>query len=310
MKKFMLFVLVVAFTLSVFAGGGILGVTENLEADKEYKIAVILKTLANDFWVEMKNGIKDEAARLGIKVDIYAVSNEGDIQGQLSLMETILNRGYDGLAVAPITPTNLIPGIVRATKMGIPVVNLDESVDRDSLYRAGGALAGFVNTNNFNVGKQAAEFVAEKINGRGQVAVIEGMAGNKSGEDRKNGFIEGIKPFSSIELVSSQPANWDRMMAVNVATNMIQRYPNLKAIYCANDTMALGAVQAVANANKLGKIIVVGTDGVSEAIQSVQAGRLSATIAQDPYNIGVAGLRMVVFALNALDGEVPSKLVK
>jgi len=310
MKKVILFILVFVFTLSAFAGDQILNVTSDLKADRNYKIAVILKTLANSFWVDMKNGVEEEAARLGVTVDIYSVSTEGDIQGQLSLLETILSKDYDGIALAPITPTNLIPGIVKATKKGIPVVNLDESVDRDSLYRAGGALAGFVNTNNFNVGKQAAEFVAEKLNNSGEVAVIEGMAGNKSGEDRKNGFIEGIKAYKNIKLVSSQPANWDRMMAVNVASNMIQRFPNLKAIYCANDTMALGAVQAVASANKTGKIMVVGTDGVPEALQAVKEGRLSATIAQDPYNIGVAGLRMLTFSLNALNGEIPSKLVK
>jgi len=307
MKKVITVVLIVLVSLGLMAG--VLETTENLVAEKPYKIAVLLKTLANPFWISMKQGVLDEAERLGVQVDIYSVSTEGDIQGQLSIMETIVQRGYDGIAFAPITPTNLIPAIVKANKKGIPVVNLDESVDREALYKAGGSIVGFVTTNNFNVGKQAAHFVAEKIGGAGEVAVIEGMAGNKSGEDRKNGFLAGISEYPEIKVVASQPANWDRLMALDVAKNILQRFPNLKAIYCANDTMALGAVQAVINAGKQGKIIVVGTDGIPEALKAVKEGKLAATVAQDPYNIGVAGLRILVFTLNAMNSEVPSKLI-
>ncbi|HCZ07257.1 MAG TPA: allose ABC transporter [Thermotogae bacterium] len=307
MKRVVSVVVLLLVSLGLMAG--ILEMTENLVAAKPYKIAVLLKTLANPFWVSMQQGILDEAKRLGIQVDVYSVPTEGDIQGQLTILETIVQKDYDGIAVAPITPTNLIPGIVKANRKGIPVVNLDESVDREALHKAGGSIVGFVTTNNFNVGKQAAYFIAEKIGGVGEVAIIEGMAGNKSGEDRKNGFIAGVSEYPGIKVVASQPANWDRLMALDVAKNMLQRFPNLKAIYCANDTMALGAAQAVINAGKQGKIIVVGTDGIPEALKAIKEGRLTATVAQDPYNIGVAGLRILVFTLNAMNGEVPSKLI-
>jgi D-allose transport system substrate-binding protein len=129
------------------------------------------------------------------------------------------------------------------------------------------------------------------------VAIIEGRAGVASGEARKTGATEAFKAAKNVELVASQPADWDRMRALDVATNTLQRTPDLAAFYCCNDTMALGAVQAVQNLGKAGKVIVVGTDGIPEAIQMIQAGRLTATVAQDPAKVGATGLDLLVDAV-------------
>ncbi len=101
---------------------------------------------------------------------------------------------------------------------------------------------------------------------------------------------------SQIKLVASQPADWDRIKALDVATNVLQRNPNIKAIYCANDTMAMGVAQAVANAGKTGKVLVVGTDGIPEARKMVEAGQMTATVAQNPADIGATGLKLMVDA--------------
>ncbi|VFT71574.1 D-allose transporter subunit [Escherichia coli] len=130
----------------------------------------------------------------------------------------------------------------------------------------------------------------------GEVAIIEGKAGNASGEARRNGATEAFKKASQIKLVASQPADWDRIKALDVATNVLQRNPNIKAIYCANDTMAMGVAQAVANAGKTGKVLVVGTDGIPEARKMVEAGQMTATVAQNPADIGATGLKLMVDA--------------
>ena len=101
----------------------------------------------------------------------------------------------------------------------------------------------------------------------------------------------------NIKLVDSQPADWDRNRALDVASNLLQRYPNLKAIYAANDTMALGALQAVENAGKADQVLVVGTDGTPEAVESVNNGKLFATVAQNPAQIGARSLEMVLEAI-------------
>lgn len=296
----LLMVLVLLLGLGLTACGKDMGDTnENSggEASTGAQYAMILKTLSNDFWANMKKGIEEEAAKLGIKVDIFAANSEEDTEGQLKILENCLNKGYKAIGVAPLSPTNLINGIVAANKKKIYVMNIDEKIDLDSLKNAGGSVIAFATTDNMQVGKKGAGYIMEQLADGGEVAIIEGKAGNASGEARKQGATEAFKSDSKMKLVSSQPADWDRQKALDKATSFIQMYPNLKAIYCCNDTMALGALQAVKNAGKLGKILVVGTDGAAEALASVKAGELSATVAQDSAGIGATSLRQMVDAV-------------
>ncbi|MDR3516072.1 MAG: D-allose transporter substrate-binding protein [Azospirillaceae bacterium] len=260
--------------------------------------AVVLKTLANPFWVNMKDGIEAEAKKLGVEVDIVSSPSEGDLQAQLQLFEDLLNKPYKGIAFAPISANNLIQPIAKAYKKGMFLVNIDEKVDMEGLKQAGANVEAFITTNNVAVGKKGADFIINKLGAAGgQVAIIEGKAGTASGEARKNGASGAFKAAANIELVASQPADWDRLRALDVATNTLQTSPALKAIYCANDTMALGAMQAVQNAGKGGKVMVVGTDGDPEALAMIKAGRMTATVAQDPAKIGATGLDLLVEAV-------------
>ncbi|MEC0181035.1 D-allose transporter substrate-binding protein [Paenibacillus peoriae] len=263
------------------------------------KIAVILKTLNSPFWTEMRDGIKKEAEEKGIDVEIFAAQDETDLQGQVKIFEDILSRDFDGVAVAPLTPVNLIPSIVQANKKGIYVVNIDEKINMNELKNAGGYVLAFATSDNEKIGAQGAKAIVDALGKQGgEVAIIEGKAGNASGESRKKGAESAFAAASQIKLVDSQPADWDRQKALDVAANLLQRYPNLKGIYAANDTMALAAQQAVENAGKAGQVVVVGTDGDQEARDSVAAGSLYATIAQDPAEIGITSLNKLIDAIN------------
>ncbi len=278
---------------------------------EELKFAAILKTLANPHWVAMKKGYEEEAARQGITVEVFAVTSEGNIQEQLQLFETVLQKEYDGIAFSPITPVNLIPTVVKANKAGIPVVNVDEGVEQSALAAAGGKIGAFIRTDNFAIGQKAADFVASQLPDGGKVAIIEGMAGNTSGDARRDGFQEKLMTYSGFEIVASQPGDWDRIKALDVATNIMNRNEDLAAIYCANDTMALGAVQAVNNAKR--EVMVVGTDGIDEAVEAVKSGEMAATIAQDPYAMGVTAVQTLQKLIKGEEVEfdmlVPSKLI-
>lgn len=269
--------------------------TGNGGTNAEY--AVILKTLSNDFWATMKNGIEEEAKNKGITVDIFAANNEEDTEGQLRILENCISKGYKAIGVAPLSPTNLINGIVEANKKGIYIMNIDEKIDMDSLKNAGGSVIAFATTDNVKVGEKGANFIIDKLASSGEVAIIEGKAGNASGEARRQGATDAFKAASGISLVSSQPADWDRQKALDTAASIIQKTPNLKAIYCCNDTMALGALQAVKNADKHAEIMVVGTDGAAEALTSIESGELSATVAQDSAEIGATSLRQMIDAV-------------
>ncbi|WP_315120376.1 D-allose transporter substrate-binding protein [uncultured Clostridium sp.] len=300
-SKIVSLALSLVLTGSLFVGCGKQSPNETKkpeEAGTGAEVAIILKTLSNPFWVSMKEGIEAEAKAKGVKVDVFAASSEEDVQEQLKLLENLLNKDYKAIGVAPLSPVNLIPAIAQANKKGIYVVNIDEKVDMKELKNAGGSVESFINTDNVAVGEKAAKFITDKLGkDGGEVAIIEGKAGNASGEARKEGAKKVFEGTEGIKLVASQPADWDRSKALDVAANMIQRYSNLKAIYCANDTMALGALQAVQNAGKEGKILVVGTDGAPEAVQSVEDGKLSATVAQDPAKIGATSLNELLKAL-------------
>jgi D-allose transport system substrate-binding protein len=282
------------FAAAAIAATSLFGSVQAQAAD----YAVILKTLANPFWQDVQKGVQAKAKALGVDVDIFASPSEDDTQAQLQLFEDVLNRNYKGVAFAPISSVNLVQPAARAYKAGIALVNLDEQIDMAALKQAGGNVEAFITTDNVAVGKKGADFIISKVGSAGgEVAIIEGKAGVASGEARKAGATAGFKAAPGFKLVASQPADWDRLKALDVASNILQSSPDLKAFYCANDTMALGVVQAVQNAGKTGQVIVVGTDGAPEARDSVQAGRLTATVAQDPQKLGGDGLQLVVDAV-------------
>ncbi len=283
------------FAATTIAGAIALSISASAMAAAD--IAIVLKTLASPYWVAMKEGIVNEAKKQGIEVDVFAANSEDDIQGQQRVLEDAINKNYKGIGVAPITAVNLVQPIAAANKKGIYVVNLDEQVNQAQLKAAGGSLVAFVATDNKALGEKAGAFILKQIGSAGKVAILEGKAGNTSGDNRRDGAKKAFDATPNVKIVASLPADWDRTRALDVTTNILQRNPDLKAIYAANDTMALGAVQALKNANKLGKVVVVGTDGVPEALDSIQRGELTATAAQDAAGVGATSLKLLVEAL-------------
>lgn len=281
---------------ALVAAGALVSASASQAAD----YAVILKTLANPFWQSVKQGVEDKAKALGVEVDVFASPSEDDTQAQLQLFEDVLNRDYKAIMFAPISPVNLVQPAAKAYKKNIPLINIDEKVDIAALKQAGANIQAFITTDNKAVGANGANFIIKKLGDKGgEVAIIEGKPGVASGEDRKTGASDAFAKASQIKLVASQPADWDRLKALDVAANILQSSPDLKAFYCANDTMALGVMQAVQNAGKAGDVIVVGTDGAPEAREAVKAGRLDATVAQDPEKLGGDALTAAVDAVKS-----------
>ena len=303
MKQFIISTIMVSIFIIVGCSGNENADSKNLSTSNSQEYLMIIKTLSSPFWVNLKNGIEEEANRLGVNVTVLAGNSEDDIQGQLRLFEENIAKNYAGIGFAPISPVNLISAVSQAYAKGIYLVNVDEKVNMEQLKANKANVEGFVNTDNFKVGASAAKFIVEQIKS-GDVIIIEGKAGTTSGEDRRTGATSVFTNTAGINLVASQPADWDRTRALDVTSSLLQRYPNIKAIYCCNDTMALGAQQAVENIQKQGSIIVVGTDGTPEAFQSIKEGRLKATMEQDSKQIGAQGLRLLVEAVQSGKGLI------
>lgn len=150
-----------------YFSGTLVGLMLSTSAFAAAEYAVVLKTLSNPFWVDMKKGIEDEAKTLGVSVDIFASPSEGDFQSQLQLFEDLSNKNYKGIAFAPLSSVNLVMPVARAWKKGIYLVNLDEKIDMDNLKKAGGNVEGFVTTDNVAVGAKGASFIIDKLGAEG-----------------------------------------------------------------------------------------------------------------------------------------------
>lgn len=273
---------------------------------EDVSLYFILKTFSNPFHVAIADAIKAEAEAQGVTVFVDAMNSEDEATPQLDKLMTAVNSDYDGVGVGPISATNLVEGIAAASEKGIPVVDLDEPIDEAGLEASGGYLAAFITTDNKDVGKKGAQYIIDQIGADGgKVAIIEGKAGSAAGEDRKAGATEAFESAEGIELVDSQPADWDRNRALDVATNILSQNPDLKGFYCCNDTMALGVQEAVENSGLEGKCIVVGTDGLDEAYDSIRAGKMAATVAQDPAMIGKTAFEKLLQSVR--DGNAGTK---
>lgn len=262
--------------------------------------AVVLKVLSSQFWQTMRDGIEAEAKKQNVKVDIYAANTEDDVEGQVTLLENAISKGYKAIGVAPISNVNLNNAVAEATQKGIKVVNIDAKIDLDALSQLGGAVYAYVSSDNKAIGKMGAEYLVKQIGGSGEVAIVEGKAGDISSSDRSGGAKSAFEA-ANLKIVESQPADWDRTKAYDVATNYITAHPDLKAIYCCNDTMAMGVEEAVVASGK--DIKVCGTDGNNDAIQSVSDGKLTGTVTQDSAAIGAKGLDLMIEAV-AKNAEV------
>ena len=261
------------------------------------KYAVILKTTNSDFWRTMYDGTANYAKEKGLDVDMFAAQSDIDYEGQLAILENCINSGaYAGIAIAPCNGVNLIAGVKKANEAGITIWNIDEKFDVDEMTRQGAVCVGFDSSDNIQIGHMGGEYLASLLEKGAQVAVIEGLAGNQSSEDRASGAKAAFKE-GGMNIVAAKSCDWDRQVAMDTAMTWIQQFPDLKAIYCCNDGMAMGAIQAVIVAGKLGEIYVCGTDGDSDAVQSVKDGNLTGTVAQDSANIGITALTGLIAAV-------------
>ena len=283
-------------------------------AAKKPTVALVVKTLNNPFFIEMQRGAAEEAAKLGLELIVQAADREVDVERQMQIIENLIERKVSVLCITPSGSREIVPVIVKANKAGIPVLIIDTRADEKALADAGGKIATFIGSDNYDGGKLAGAFLAEKLGGKGNVVVLEGIPGHETGDARLRGFKESIAGFPGIKIVASQPANWERDQGFNVFQNILQAHPEVNALFACSDLMALGAAEAIAAAGKTGKILVVGFDAQPEARQAIAKGTMVATVAQFPAKMGSIAIEN---AHRVLAGEsipaftpVPIELVK
>lgn len=260
--------------------------SENAGVNPGPRVAFVLKTLNNPFFIDMQRGAEEAASRLGIDLTVQAAEREVDVEKQMQIIENLIQTRVEVLLVTPSGSKEIIPAIAKANQAGIPVIVVDTQVDPEAAREAGIRIATSIGSDNYQGGRLAGEYIAQKFNGKAKVAILEGIPGHETADSRLRGFLDAVRPTPAIEIVASQPANWERDQGFNVFQNILEANREIDALFACNDMMALGAVEAIAAAGRGGKITIVGFDAVEDARLAIQAGALEASVAQYPEEMG------------------------
>lgn len=273
------------------------------EAQGKPRIAVIMKSLANEFFVNMADGTRQHHALHADDYDLIlnGLKDESDLTQQVALVEQMIASGVDVIVLAPADSKALIPVVKRALAEGIVVINIDNRLDAQ-LLAAAGAKVPFVGPDNREGAQKVGEHLAKKLVAGDEVAIIGGISTAYNAQQRQLGFEQAMAEAGA-NIVSVQDGNWHQAKASTIASAMISEYPDLKAILCSNDNMAIGAVAAVRQAGRAGEIQVVGFDNISATHELLRHGDMLATADQYGSRLAIYGIE---YALQILrEGTVP-----
>ena len=257
------------------------------------RIGLSISTLNNPFFVTLRNGAQQAAKKEGAKLII--ADAQDDAATQQDDVQNFVTQQVDAILINPVDSEAVVPAVQAANQANIPVIALDRGA-------SGGKLETLIASDNVEGGRMAAKELIQLV-GSGPVAQLEGIPGTSPTRDRGQGFEEVINAQDAVQLVSSQTANFLRTEGLNVTENILQSDPGIKGIFAQNDEMAMGAVRALGG-RAGSEVKIVGFDGIEDALKAIQAGKMNATIAQQPDKIGSLGVEN---AMKVVDGKSVDK---
>ena len=262
------------------------------------KIGLVVSTQNNPFFVTLKEGAVQKANELGY--ELIVLDSQNDPSKELGNVEDLLVKGVDVLLINPTDSDAVASSVRAANRSKIPVVTLDRAAN-------GGKVVSHVASDNVLGGEVAGNYIVEKLGGKGKVVELEGIPGTTAARDRGEGFNKAIA--GKLEVVAKQSADFDRTKGLTVMENILQAQPEINAVFAHNDEMALGALKAI-EASGRKNIVVVGFDATDDAVAAVKDGKLSATVAQKPAEIGAIGVEVAdkIIKKEAVQEKVPVAL--
>ena len=252
--------------------------------DNKPKIGMVLSTLNNPFFVNMKDGAEKEAEKLGY--DLVVLDSQNDPAKERANVEDLVQLGVVTLLINPTDSDAVVKTVEVANKSNIPVITLDRQAN-------GGKITSHIASDNIKGGEMAAEYVLDKFKDEKEpinVVEIQGIPGASATRDRGEGFHNIMDKNDKFNFISIQAADFDRQKGLQVMENIIQANPNIQVVFAHNDEMALGAVKAI-KASGI-NALVIGFDGNDDAKDSIDANEMTATIAQQPDLIGALGVEL------------------
>ncbi len=270
--------------------------TTTKEPDEEYTIGFIAMNMFMTWMQYALEGAKEVADEEGVKLIVYDAENKVD--KQTSLMEDLIAQQVDAIITDPINVESLTPALEEAENAGIPVITFDRRCE-------GAPYFAFVGSDDTLGGKLAAQFIAERLDGKGKVIELVGAAGASPTIDRGNGFHEEMEKYPDIEIVFSQTGEFIREKGMSVMEDAINAVGDFDAVFSHNDDMMMGAIQAMKDANMdLSKVITISYDGIPDSLRSIQDGDHDATI---QYPAGQAAMAMKEIIEYIKTGKQPEK---
>ncbi|MCG3463547.1 ribose ABC transporter substrate-binding protein RbsB [Xenorhabdus bovienii] len=276
-----------------------LSATMSANALAKDSIALVISTLNNPFFVTMKDSAQKEAVKLGY--DLIVLDSQDNPAKELANVQDLTVRGTKLMLINPTDSDAVGNAVIMANKANIPVITLDRTANK-------GNVVSHIASDNRLGGKMAGDFIAEKLGNNAKIIQLEGISGTSGARERSEGFSQAAKNHQ-FNMLASQPADFDRTKGLNVMQNLLIAHPSVQAVFAQNDEMALGALRALQTANKK-DVLVVGFDGTDDGVKAVRSGKLSATIAQRPDQIGIIGVQTADKVLKGekVDATIPVEL--
>lgn len=241
---------------------------------KQYTVGItVMAMTGNSFQIDLGNSAKAACEKYGAEAIVQAPQSFGDFAEQLSIVEDFVSKKVDLIILDATHSDSMVPAVEAAEAAGIPVVTMDNDVNSDIPIT-------FVGTGNVEGARQGVTYLLNKIGGKGKLVCIEGEAGSPGGIQRKEGMMMALAEFPDVELVMSQDGHFTEEGGMTVMESALQNHPDVAAVFCANDNSALGAAEACENAGV--KPLIMGFDGIPEAFNAIQEGRIDSTVTQFP----------------------------
>lgn len=269
---------------------------EKAAADSEVKIGVLMKTMSDTYSNKLGEAIQAYAAETYANAEVLLMDGQADIAQQISQAEDLIAQKVDVIILNPQDADGSAQVLDLANDAGIPVVEVNTETSRTDYV-------SYVGSNDAEAGEMMGNFVMEQLGGEGQYAILEGEMGQSAQLLRYQGLENTILADSAYECVATLSASWQRDLAMSTTEDWLSKYPDLKAVICENDDMSMGALQAAESNER--ELIIIGVDGISDAVSAVSEGRLSASVLQDAD--GQASTVVDVAVKVALGEEVESR---
>jgi ribose transport system substrate-binding protein len=296
MRRSARWISILAVTVAL-AGSGL--VDEPAEAQKRVKIVVFTKNVTNPFWKSVRVGADKAGRALGADIEHAAPTKPDNIEEQTRLVEDWIVKKPDAFVFVPVDYKALVPSIQKVNRAGIPVVNFNNRMtDIDAVT--------YIGSDDETIGYEISRYLFKAMGDRGKVIHVDGVPAAITAQNRKKGFERALKEVPGVELLASQPGNYRRLPAVQVFENLMQRFPVIDGVFCANDDMAVGVAEALVAANRGGKTKVVGIDAIPDGAAAILKGTM---LASADFSGHDQGYLAVTAAVRYLRGEkIPKEI--